>query len=119
MPSLAPRYFVDASGRFLGIFVGFQRPDDVFLDRAGDVIVIDGKPLIKQSFDPDPLELPPGAIEVTVVPEDGRDVWDGTKYVPHVEPLQAIDVAMLAELLIKKGLLTETDIAPANLEAKT
>lgn len=117
MPSTTPKYYVETgSGKFLGIFVGFQRPDELFVDRDGKVIIIDGSPVVRETF-PETRTIPGNSTEVPFPPLDGRDVWDGSKYIPHIEPPSQIDLAALVRLLVKAGVVSPADIA-AEIELK-
>lgn len=111
MPSLAQKFFIDSAGNYLGSWTGFKHPDDLFLDREGALIMIDGEPVIASegaTIDPSP---PSGAIEVPFPPADGRDVWDGTKYIPHIEPPSQIELASLVGILVRKGMVSQAEIA--------
>lgn len=110
MPSTAPRYYVETdSGKFLGIFLGFQRPDEVFVDRDGEVILIGGSPVVRETF-PEDRTIPERSTEVPFPPEDGRDIWDGQKYLPHMEEPKPLSLDALAQALIKRGVITEADL---------
>lgn len=111
------KYYVDAAGNFLGTYVGFQ-PADIPLIVDGEPTLDDSGAAVMESPPYVEPAAPEGAIEVPMPPADGRDKWDGKKYVPHVEPPPPIDTAALVNLLIKKGLLSQADIA-AQLEVKT
>lgn len=53
----------------------------------------------------------PLAVEVPFPPADGRDVWDGEKYIPHIEPATQPDMGTLVSLLVKRGVISPADIA--------
>jgi len=105
MPSGPQQFFVDAAGRYLGSFTGFQRPNDVAFDREGE-------PVVKAIF---PYEMPPlpaGAIEVPFPPQDGRDVWSFAtgSYVPHVPVPKKPDLDALVQALLAKGVITAAEL---------
>jgi hypothetical protein len=104
-------YFVDASGKYVGTHAGLQRPDELFVDREGAVILVDGAPVVMTvpPYEP-PAGAPPGAIEVPFPPADGRDVWDGAKYITHVEEPKPLSLDALAQILMAKGVLTDSDL---------
>lgn len=117
MPSTEPKVYVDATGRCLGIFVGFKQPDDLLLDRDGAAILFDangvpsdvGEPIVVRigdEFD----NAPAGAVEVPTAPADGRDTWDGSKWIPYIDPPAPLDPAAFMRVAIAKGLVTEAEI---------
>ncbi len=120
MPSLTQRFYVDRSGKYLGSWTDFEHPREVALDRASEVILVEGSPWVLKERIVMSSDLPAGAIEVAFPPADGRDVWDGEKYIPHVELPPAPDTAMLIALLVKRGVISEADIAAEiNAERKS
>lgn len=104
-------YLVDANGKYLGTHAGLQRQDELFIDREGVIIRVDGKPVVKTTFpyEPPPLLSKPGVVEVPFPPADGRDIWDGQKYVLFVE-IKKPDLDALVQALLVKGVITDTDL---------
>lgn len=105
-------YLVEAStGRYLGTHVGYQRPDELVVDRNGAVVLVDGKPVVKTTFpyEPPPLLSKFGVVEVPFPPTNGHDVWDGQKYVLFVE-IKKPDLDALVQALLAKGVITDTDL---------
>lgn len=117
VPSLDQKFYVDRSGSYLGSWTDFEHPQELALDRDGAVILIDGAPWVFK----DRVvisSIPADAIEVPFPPADGRDIWDGSKYIPHIEPAPAPDAAALISVLLAKGLVSESELAAAMSEAK-
>lgn len=118
MPSTEQKFYVDASGKYLGSWTGFKYEDELALDRDGAVILIDGEPVVLKvgaEILPNP---PPGAIEVSVAPNDGRDTWDGKQWAaasPVSKPLSADE---LAQLLLDKGMISSSDLIAVSQETK-
>ena len=57
------KFYVDANGKFLGTFIGRE-----IIDENGDITIVDA-------------EIPVGAIEVPMPPQDARQTWDGDTWV--------------------------------------
>src|SRR5882672_4928370 len=108
MPSTQQRFYVDAQGKYLGSFTGFQHPDDVALARDGSLILVDGEPVVLkvgEVIDNAPM----GGIEVPLPPSDGHDTWDGIKWIPAAPLPKAPDLTALVQALLKKGVITQND----------
>lgn len=115
MPSGHEQFFIDARGKYLGSFTGFQRPDDLFTDRVGEPIAVDGELMVREIFPYEMPLLPAGAVEVPLPPQDGRDVWNfaTSSWTPHAPDPKKPDLDALVRVLIDKGV-----IAAADLEGK-
>ena len=72
---LPPRFFVNAQGKFLGQFCGYQQ-----INEKHEVI----EEKLAKPKDPE-------AIEVPAPPANGRDTWDGNKWVPHTPAIKTLD----------------------------
>lgn len=124
------RYFVDAEGRYLGGFDGYQPPEQPIFGDGPEPSLLEkmrgallGKPALRArvvvGYEKPPFvsaEPPAGAIEVPVPPEHGADRWDGTRWVPDLAARQrAMEASMtpqqrLLQRLADKGVLSEEDL---------
>lgn len=71
---MTTKYYVDSTGHYLGSFSGFEgnRPE---LDENGDPVLDEDGNVIFHHVDEDPV-APDGGIEVPVLPDDGRQIWN-------------------------------------------
>lgn len=114
MPSLPTKFLVDPkTGRYIGAFSDFLQPEDVALDREGNpildesskpVFVINAAKLFKAR------DVQDDAVEVPSPPADGRDTWDGSKWVPAQPLKKPLSLDALAQALIAKGVITAADL---------
>ncbi len=87
---LPTKHFVDSQGNYLGAFTGIQR------DGGQDEMGRPRPPIIEE-----PGPTVQNAVEVPSPPAHGRDMWDGSAWVPHVPPGLDVD----AELAKKENAL--------------
>jgi hypothetical protein len=66
---MATRHYVDKNGNYLGGFSGYIPPPTYKPIKGGKLAIIPSAEVLP--------EIPKGAIEVTIAPEDGAQVWDG------------------------------------------
>ena len=82
------KYYVDAVGNYLG---GWQGP------------VVDGV----EAEHPD---VPAGAVEIMEPPEDARQIWDGTAWLPlPARAAEPLDAEELYDMLVAKGVVAPAD----------
>lgn len=115
MPSLQPKFLVDPkTGRYLGQFSDFLTPEEIAKDREGQPLLDDnGDPVfvIKSGRIIKARDVPnDDAVEVPAPPNDGRDTWDGTKWIPHAPDPVPLDPAAFMRAALDKGLITEAEI---------
>lgn len=108
------RYFVDAAGKYLGGFDGYQPPERAVIGESGKAVLDDDeKPLLELPAYVEP-EIPRDAIEVPFPPEHGLDRWDaiagGWISHPRVPEAKPVDLDALVKALVKKGVINMSDI---------
>lgn len=121
MISLPAKHFVNKAGRYLGAFCGIQEevpvifPAQIGPNEHGENVEIPAKVV---GWDlgkvTQPLPDDPGAIEVPNPPADGRDTWDGEKWIPFVKAPVDLD----AELSKKDPFLRAlVELIPGGVDA--
>lgn len=106
MQALPAKYYVDATGRYLGAYSGIQHDDSVEVDDQGIEVVTPGRI--------DYPAPPEGAIEVPDPPAHGLDTWNGTRWEPHVPAPMDWDAEIARRDPVVRALV---DLIPGGMEA--